>query len=161
MTKKLELATIWEHVKAHNKCSLSDATIVAQIYMESRFDPKAGAHHSAKGLMQVQLNGVKQVYKYRKHKLLGKMPGDTVTRNAFADATVFYNSGKLYEPSVNIAIGTEYMQYWLDVTSSTAEAYKGYRGRNDGIYYQKIKSAAMSLEKNPTSMQPLYDNIGH
>jgi soluble lytic murein transglycosylase-like protein len=160
VSTKLELGKIWDLVKANNVSSLSDATIIAQIYMESRFDPKAGASHNAKGLMQVQLNAVKQVYKYRKQKQVGHMPSDADTKKAFAEATVFYNSGKLYDGATNIAIGTEYMQYWLDVAGSIEEAYKRYRGRSDGLYYQKIKSAATALDKNPTSMQPLYDNIG-
>jgi len=127
--------------------------------MESRFDGRAGATHDAKGLMQMQLNAVRQVFKYRKQKELGHMPSDKETTDLFAQAKVFHSSKLVMDEATNIQLGTEYMQYWLDNTDSVENAYKRYRGKNDGIYYSKIKSAADKLASDPELIQILRDMV--
>ncbi|MGE8485020.1 MAG: transglycosylase SLT domain-containing protein [Pseudomonas sp.] len=146
-------------VEANNKSSIDTNTIICQIYMESRFDAHAGAKQDARGLMQVQLAGVKQVFKYRKKKELGHMPSDKQTKDAFDEGQRLYAAGKLFDEATNIQIGTEYMQYWIDISSSIEEAYKKYRGLSNGVYYKKISACAAKLAASPDSMQILRDNI--
>ncbi|MHC8344076.1 lysozyme family protein [Pseudomonas sp. RT6P73] len=146
-------------VEVNNKSTIDTNTVICQIYMESRFDAKAGAGHNARGLLQMQLEGVQQVYKYRKKKELGHMPSDPLTKQAFADGEAFYKSGALFDEAKNIQIGTEYMQYWIDISSSIEEAYKKYRGLSNGVYYKKISACATKLAAKPDSMQVLRDNL--
>jgi soluble lytic murein transglycosylase-like protein len=146
-------------VEANNRSTIDTDTIICQIYMESRFDARAGATQDARGLMQVQLAGVKQVFKYRKKKELGHMPSDKQTKDAFDEGQKFYAAGKLFDEATNIQIGTEYMQYWIDISPSIEEAYKKYRGLSNGVYYKKISQCAKKLAANPNSMQTLRDEI--
>lgn len=54
--------------------------IICQIYKESRFKQFAGKNkHNAKGLMQMQRNAVRQVFKYRQQKIKGRMTTDKET----------------------------------------------------------------------------------
>lgn len=156
------LKEIREVVKTNNLSSLSNDLIICQIYMESRFDARAGENlHSAHGLMQMQKNAVRQVYKYRLQKRKGgRMPGDKETQEAFAEADAFYNSEKIYDESENVKIGTEYMQYWIDKNKSDVDAaYKSYRGKSNGVYYKKIKEYADKLALQPENMQLLRDMV--
>ena len=153
------LREIRKLVHDNNKSTLDDNVIICQIYMESRFDARAGATHDAKGLMQMQLNAVRQAYKYRKQGELGHMPNEKETTAAFAEAKTLHDSPSIMDEATNIQIGTEYMQYWLDNTSSVEDAYKRYRGKQNGIYYSKIKSAADKLAANPESIQVLRDMV--
>lgn len=153
----VRLREIRQLVKSNNRSSLDENLVICQIFMESRFDAHAGAGHSAKGLMQIQKNAVRQVYKYRKQKELGHMPSDKVTAEVFKEADILYSSKSIFDQATNIQLGTEYMQYWLDTTKTIADAYKKYRGKTDGIYYTKIKTAAEKLKKSPESMQALND----
>ncbi len=146
-------------VKANNSSTLSTELIVCQIYMESRFDKNAGKGKDARGLMQLQLNAVKQIYKYRKQKSLGKMPSDTQTKAAFKEGEEMHNDPKIFDEATNIKLGTEYMDYWVETTDSIETAYKKYRGKGNGIYYSKIKSASDELKKAPNSMQILLDMV--
>ncbi|MCX7099171.1 MAG: transglycosylase SLT domain-containing protein [Methylococcales bacterium] len=146
-------------VQTNNLSTLDENVIICQIYMESRFDARAGAGHNAKGLMQVQLNAVQQVYKYRKQKEIEHTPSDKMTAELFSEAKKFHKSAKMMDEATNIQIGTEYMQYWLDNTDTVDEAYKKYRGKSNGVYYRKIKAAADKLSKNPQSMQILLDMV--
>jgi len=147
-------------VIAHNQSTIDTDTIICQIYMESHFDAKAGLNkHSARGLMQMQEPAVKQVYKYRKKKELGRSPSDKEKDVAFAAGAAFYASPSIWDEVENIKIGTEYMQYWLDTTSSIEEAYKKYRGKTNGVYYKKISACVKKLAANPDSMQILRDTL--
>lgn len=144
----------------NNKSIMKTDYIVCQIYKESRFKQFAGKDkHSAKGLMQMQPNAVQQVFKYRIQKAKGGMPSDKETQKAFADATVFYNSDKMFDEAENIKIGTEYLQYWIEVKKNIEAAYREYRGRNEP-YYSVIKPCAEKLMKDPNNMQILRDGIG-
>ena len=155
----VRLREIRQLVKDNNQSTLDENVIICQIYMESRFDANAGTNHDAKGLMQMQKNAVRQVYKYRKQKELGHMSSDKVTAEVFKEADKFHASPSIFDQSTNIQLGTEYMQYWLDNTKTTEEAYKKYRGKTDGIYFKKIKTAADNLSKDPESMQILFDMV--
>lgn len=146
-------------VEANNRSTLPTDIVICQIYMESRFDAKAGAGHDAHGLMQMQLNAVKQVYKYRKQKELGRMPSDKQTQTAFSDGATMHASPQIFDEATNIQLGTEYMQYWIDTSPSVEEAYKKYRGVANGIYYKKISACADKLKATPESMQPLREMV--
>lgn len=145
----------------NNKSIMKVDYIICQIYKESRFKKFAGKNkHSAKGLMQMQLNAVKQVFKYRVQKAKGgKMPSDKETQQAFDDAKVFYQSDKMFDESENIKIGTEYLQYWIDKKPTIEDAYTAYRGTNEA-YYSVIKPCAEKLAISPNDMQILRDGIG-
>lgn len=155
-----KLREIRQLVSQNNRSTLDEDLIVCQIYMESRFDENAtNGGSSAKGLMQMTQGGVQQVYKYRRQKQLGHMPGDTQTQAAFSDGAAAHASEKIFDPATNIQLGTEYMQYWLDRASSVDAAYKMYRGVSNGIYYKKISACAEKLKNNSDSMQDLRDMV--
>jgi hypothetical protein len=109
--------------------------------------------------MQMQPDGVKQVYKYRIQKQVGHMPGNSQTDSAFAAGLAMYNSPHIFEQATNIQLGTEYMQYWVDQTATIDAAYKRYRGKSNGIYYRKIKACADKLKDDPDNMQLLRDMV--
>lgn len=155
------LKEIREIVNSSNRSSLGDDLIICQIYMESRFDARSGEGvHSAKGLMQMQKNAVRQVYKYREQKSTGKMSGDKKTLELFSAADSFYESESMFNESDNVKIGTEYMQYWIDrADNDLVAAYKKYRGKENGVYYNKIKSCADKLKEQPDNMQLLRDMV--
>jgi len=109
--------------------------------------------------MQTTKGVVQQVYKYRAQKTLGHMPSDARTRQLFDEAAAVHASAQLIDDAVNIRLGTEYMQYWIDRANSVADAYKLYRGLSNGIYYRKIKACADKLRVDPDSMQSLRDMV--
>ncbi|MET1077006.1 MAG: transglycosylase SLT domain-containing protein [Pseudomonas sp.] len=148
-------------VQANNRSSLAEDLIICQIYMESRFDANArSSSSSAKGLMQVLVIAVKQVFQSRKEKELGHKIQDRKTLDAcFAAGKALHASPAILDEVVNIQIGTEYMQCCLDQTSSVEGAYKLYRGVSNGMYYNKIKSAAAKLKTNPGDMNILLDMV--
>lgn len=152
------LREIRQLVRANNHSTLDENLVICQIYMESRFDANATTGgSSAKGLMQMTRDGVKQVYKYRLQKQLGHMPSNTQTHQVFDEGAAFQAGSGLFDEATNIQFGTEYMQYWIDTSSSLEAAYKRYRGEPNGIYYQKISACAAKLKNDPESMQPLRD----
>jgi soluble lytic murein transglycosylase-like protein len=153
------LREIRQLVRANNKSTLDTNLVICQIFMESRFDELAQVGGSAKGLMQLQLNAVRQVYKYRIQKQSGHMPSDSQTERAFADGLTMHNSPQIFEPATNIQLGTEYMQYWVDQTPTIDAAYKRYRGKSNGIYYNKIKACADRLTHDPDNMELLRDMV--
>ncbi|WP_322047408.1 transglycosylase SLT domain-containing protein [Paraburkholderia sp. J67] len=154
------LREIREIVKANNHSTLSDDLIVCQVYMESRFDAQASTSGStAKGLMQMTATATKQVYKERLKKDLGHTPSDKQSQEAFHDAAAFHSTPQIFDEATNIQLGTEYMQYWVEKNSTVEDAYKGYRGLSNGIYYQKINACATKLKDDPDSMQPLRDMV--
>ncbi|MFJ4194003.1 lytic transglycosylase domain-containing protein [Pseudomonas sp. NPDC089534] len=154
------LREIRKLVEANNRSTIDTNTVICQIYMESHFDANAGlGKHSARGLMQMQKPAVQQVYKYRKKKELGRSPSDPQTQEAFKAGAEFYDSPAIWDEAQNIQIGTEYMQYWLDISSSTEEAYKKYRGIPNGVYYRKISDCAKKLAANPNSMDILRNTL--
>lgn len=153
------LAQIRSLVEANNKSTLNTDLIICQIYMESRFDARAGARQDAHGLMQMERQGVQQVFKYRKQKELGHMPSDAQTKAAFAEGSAMYDSAAIFDEATNIQLGTEYMQYWLDTSPSIQAAYARYRGLSNGIYYKKISTSAARLHDDPTNMQILRDMV--
>ena len=154
------LREIRQLVRANNKSTLDENLVICQIFMESRFDSNAAPGGStAKGLLQMTKGAVQQVYKYRAQKALGHMPSDAQTHQIFAEAAAVHASSQLSDDATNIALGTEYMQYWLDKARSVDGAYKLYRGLSNGIYYQKIKACADKLRAEPDSMQPLREMV--
>lgn len=146
-------------VEANNQSSIATDIVICQIYMESRFDAHAGAGHDARGLMQMQRQGIQQVFKYRKQKELGHMPSDAQTHAAFEAGAALHGSASIFDEATNIRLGTEYMQYWVDTSSSIAAAYARYRGVANGIYYKKISACAERLQADPTSMQLLREMV--
>lgn len=155
----VRLREIRKLVVANNKSTLSTELIICQIYMESRFDAKAGAKHNAHGLMQMQKQAVQQVFKYRKQKELGHMPSDKQTQLAFEEGAALHASSMIFDEATNISLGTEYMQYWIATSSSIEDAYKRYRGVSNGVYYKKINACAEKLKENPESMQLLLEMV--
>lgn len=156
----VRLRGIRQLVQANNKSTLDDNLVICQIYMESRFDSNASPDGStAKGLMQMTKGAVQQIYKYRAQKALGHMPGDAQTHQLFAEAAAVHASSQLTDDAINIGLGTEYMQYWIDKANSVDGAYKLYRGLSNGIYYHKIKGCADRLRADPDSMQSLRDMV--
>lgn len=153
------LREIRKLVQANNRSTLDENLIVCQIYMESRFDENAEIGGNAKGLMQMQLDGVKQVYKYRVQKRVGHMPSNSQTNSAFMDGIAMHRSAQIFDRATNIQLGTEYMQYWVEQTATIDAAYKRYRGISNGIYYNKIKACADKLKTDPDNMQVLRDMV--
>lgn len=153
------LRAIRKLVEENNRSELAADLITCQIYMESRFDARAGAAQNARGLMQMQKQAVQQVFKYRKQKELGHMPSDKQTKTAFVEALDFYGSERIFDEATNIQLGTEYMQYWIDITPTVADAYKRYRGLANGIYYEKISACAAKLKASPDSMSLLREMV--
>lgn len=153
------LKEITKLVVKNNQSVLSTELVVCQIYFESRFDKNAGKGRDARGLMQMQLNAVKQVYKYRVQKKIGHMPSDKQTAEAFAEGKIMHSSELIFDESTNIQLGTEYLQYFINETSTIEKAYISYRGVSNGIYYRKIKMGAEKLKLVPNSMQVLLDMV--
>ncbi|WP_322012880.1 transglycosylase SLT domain-containing protein [Paraburkholderia sp. J12] len=152
------LREIRQLVQTNNRSTLDENLVICQIYMESRFDANATvAGSTAKGLMQMNKGAVQQVYKYRKQKEIGRMPGDPQTHQAFADGAAMHASPAMFDEATNIQLGTEYMQYWVDKAGSLDAAYKLYRGLSNGVYYKKISACAEKLKTDPNSMHPLRD----
>lgn len=66
----IRLKQIRQLVRNNNKSIMGEDYIICQIYKESRFKQFAGKNkHNAKGLMQMQRNAVRQVFKYRQQKI--------------------------------------------------------------------------------------------
>lgn len=152
------LREIRQLVQANNRSSLDENLVICQIYMESRFDANATvAGSTSKGLMQMNKGAVQQVYKYRKQQELGHMPSDPQTHQAFADGAAMHASSSMFDEAMNIQLGTEYMQYWIDKAGSLDGAYKLYRGLSNGVYYNKISACAEKLKVDLNSIQPLRD----
>lgn len=156
----IRLKQIRQLVRNNNKSIMGEDYVICQIYKESRFKQFAGKNkHNAKGLMQMQRNAVRQVFKYRQQKIKGRMTTDKETNEAFANADTFYKSDKIFDEKENIKIGTEYLQYWIDKEATIEEAYRAYRG-TDEAYYSVIKPCAEKLAKDPDNIQILMEGIG-
>ena len=156
----IRLKQIRQLVRNNNKSIMGEDYIICQIYKESRFKQFAGKNkHNAKGLMQMQRNAVRQVFKYRQQKIKGRMTTDKETNEAFANADTFYKSDKIFDEKENIKIGTEYLQYLIDKEATIEEAYRTYRG-TDEAYYSVIKPCAEKLAKDPDNIQILMEGIG-
>jgi len=87
------------------------------------------------------------------------MPSDAQTRAAFEAGAALHGSASIFDEATNIRLGTEYMQYWVDTSSSISAAYARYRGVANGIYYKKISACAERLQGDPTSMQLLREMV--
>lgn len=150
-----------QFVTINNRSSLDENLIICQIYMESRFDARAKAAGStAKGLMQLTVDAVSQVFQYRTEKSLGHKIWDRAALDACkTEGRTLHASDAIYDDATNIQLGTEYMQYWVDTTKTLEDAYIKYRGVSNGIYYRKIKSASEKLQASPESMQVLRDMV--
>ncbi|MYN44034.1 transglycosylase SLT domain-containing protein [Pseudoduganella sp. FT93W] len=151
-------------VATNNRSSLSNDTIICQIYMESRFDKDAKAlGSSARGLMQLlkapvrelaRLNNLKKPRKERRPE-----------RDIYRDADAFHDNPEFVDEARNIQTGTQYLQALIDNHSSLStqaaieEAFKDYRGVRNGIYYRKIKTAAERLTVDPDNMQILREMV--
>lgn len=80
--------------KASQEFSVEKNLIAAIIYSESHFNPKAGSHAGAKGLMQL-------------------MPA-TAAGVAKNIGMTDYTLDRIYDPAVNIRLGTAYMRSAID-----------------------------------------------
>jgi hypothetical protein len=158
------LRQIRQLVRDNNRSSLDEDLVICQIYMESRFDASANADGStARGLMQLLRAPVRELYRIRSlQKSRAERESET---EMYSEADQFHDSPGFVDESTNIQTGTEYLQYLIKretqmhASDPVAEAYKDYRGRRNGIYYQKIKAAADRLRTNPESMQVLRDMV--
>lgn len=151
-------------VEANNKSSIDTDTIICQIYMESRFDPKADASgSSARGLMQLLKAPIRELY--RVEDLNKPKAQRTDETKLYLKADKFHDSDELLDEATNIRTGTKYLEILYQrqirkgAADPTAEAYKKYRGTDDGIYYRKIKKASEKLHAAPNSMQILRDMV--
>jgi membrane-bound lytic murein transglycosylase MltF len=158
------LREIRKLVHANNLSGLDDDLIIAQIYMESRFDPDARASgSSARGLMQLLKVPVRELYRLENNDLprASRKPESSV----YAEADRFHNSPQFVDEGTNIQTGTKYLSYLVrhetskGVHEPVVEAYKDYRGVRNGIYYRKIKAAADRLVNDPENMQILRDMV--
>jgi hypothetical protein len=145
-------------VHANNRSQLPDELIVAQIYMESRFDACAQAPgSSARGLMQLLKVANRELFRIDN---LAAPPSRRQSEAAlYARADAFHDSPAFIDDAVNIQSGTRYLQLLVDRArragspDPVAEAFKDYRGVRNGIYYQKIRAAAERLKRQPDSME--------
>ena len=91
------------------------------------------------------------------------MPSDKEKDIAFAEGAKMHNSALMFDEAINIHLGTEYLQYFLDKYALVSDAYIAYRGSGPGItpgvYYRKISDYATQLKSSPDSMQPLIDMV--
>jgi hypothetical protein len=154
------LREIRQLVHANNRSCLPDELIVCQIYMESRFDKDAEAEgSSARGLMQLLRVANRELYRLDNlHRpFSARMPEDDLYREADA----FHDSPAFLDEATNIRTGTRYLQALIDkarregCTDPIAEAYKDYRGVSNGVYYQKIRTAAERLKQTPDDVDAL------
>lgn len=81
-------------IKASQEFNVERNLIAAVIYSESHFNPQAGSHAGAKGLMQL-------------------MPG-TAAAVAKNIGMTDYTFDRIYDPTVNIRLGTAYLRSAID-----------------------------------------------
>lgn len=158
------LREIRKLVEANNRTNLPTEVIICHIYMESRFDKEAQSQgSSARGLMQLLRAPVRELY--RLENLKKPRAERRPEADLYREADALHDSPDLVDEATNIRIGTSYLQALIDKRTADhsadpiAEAYKDYRGIRNGIYYAKIKSAAVNLAAKPESMQVLRDMV--
>jgi soluble lytic murein transglycosylase-like protein len=132
--------------------------------MESRFDKAAAAAgSSARGLMQLLRAPIRELS--RLENLNKPRAQRRSEADLYREADLLHDGPALLDEATNIRIGTSYLQALVDKRRAEhsadpiAEAYKDYRGIRNGIYYTKIKSAAVELKAKPESMQVLRDMV--
>ncbi|ULU23586.1 transglycosylase SLT domain-containing protein [Dyella terrae] len=151
-------------VVANNKSLQGADVIICQIYMESRFDPKASSDKSsAKGLMQLLKAPIRELYRLRE---LEKPAAQRRTETkVYQEADAYHDGTALLDEATNIQAGTEYLQRLIDHRTRqkkddpVAEGFKDYRGVPNGIYYKKIKAAADKLRNDPDNVKILQDMV--
>jgi hypothetical protein len=154
------LREIRKLVEENNQSVLGTDMIVAQIYMESRFDKAAQARgSSARGLMQLLQVANRELYRLDN---LRKPPGERRPEaELYREADAFHASPAFIDEAANIRTGTRYLQALIDKArregkaDPIAEAYKDYRGVRNGIYYRKIRLAADRLQQDPDGLEAL------
>lgn len=158
------LKEIRKLVEANNESSIDTDTIICHIYMESRFDANAAASgSSARGLMQLLKAPIRELYRVEDLRKPKAQRTDEAT--LYRDADTFHDSAEFVDESTNIRTGTRYLEMLIQrqirngAAEPIAEAYKKYRGRQDGIYYRKIKEYSAKLHAAPNSMQILRDMV--
>jgi hypothetical protein len=158
------LREIRKLVQANNNSGLDDNLIIAQIYMESRFDSNASAvTSSARGLMQLLKAPVRELYRLKNNDL--PRASRQSEASVYADADRFHDSPEFVDEATNIQTGTTYLGYLVRRETSkgahdaVSEAYKDYRGVRNGIYFRKIKAVADKLRDDPENMQILRDMV--
>lgn len=52
------------------------------------------------------------------------MTSDKATKKAFDEAAAFHKTDAIYDEATNIQLGTEYLQYLLDINGSEEVAFK-------------------------------------
>jgi hypothetical protein len=160
----VRLREIRKLVEENNSSELDTDVIICQIYMESRFDKTAAATgSSARGLMQLLRAPIRELSRLK--NLKKPRAEQRSEADLYREADVLHDGQDLLDEATNIRIGTSYLQALVDKRRAShsvdpiAEAYKDYRGIRNGIYYAKIKSAAIKLKAKPESMQVLRDMV--
>ncbi|MBD9629353.1 transglycosylase SLT domain-containing protein [Pseudomonas sp. PDM19] len=158
------LKEIRKLVNDNNKSEIDTDTIICQIYMESRFNPRAAADSStAKGLMQLLRAPIRELYRLR--ELEKPRSQRRAESEIYIEADRYHAGEALWDEAKNIQTGTEYLQILINqqrqrnASTPIEEAYKKYRGLSNGIYYRKIKSAAQLLKSRPNDMKILQDMV--
>jgi hypothetical protein len=154
------LRAIRRLVEENNQSCLSTEMIVCQIYMESRFDGCAQAGgSSARGLMQLLKVANRELFRLDNlHQPLHLRRPEAAL---YREADAFHDSPAFIDEATNIRTGTRYLQSLIDKArregsaDPVAEAYKDYRGVRNGIYYQKISTAAQKLKQDADSIAAL------
>ncbi|WP_447748354.1 transglycosylase SLT domain-containing protein [Pseudomonas nicosulfuronedens] len=158
------LKEIRKLVIENNRSEVDTDAIICQIYMESRFDPRAASSTStAKGLMQLLRAPIRELFRLRElEKPRNQRRSESII---YVEADRYHASDELWDEARNIQTGTEYLQALINqqrqrgVQDPIAEAYKKYRGLSNGVYYRKIKSSALQLKTRPDDMKILQDMV--
>jgi hypothetical protein len=159
------LKEIRKLVEANNESFIDTNTIICHIYMESRFDADAHASGStARGLLQLLKGAVRELYRVENlRKPKAQRTSDEAT--VYHEADKFHDSTQFVDEGTNIRAGTRYLEILIQrqkrkcTAEPIVEAYKDYRGRQDGVYYRKIKAGSEKLRAAPDSMQVLRDMV--
>jgi len=91
---RLTFSKVKEHVSANNKCDISNEAVIALIWKESGFDPKAkNSGSTATGLMQMTIDAVQTV-------------------NNTTPSGVHFEHAEMTDPVKNIQCGTYYLKFF-------------------------------------------------
>ncbi|CAI3952749.1 unnamed protein product [Commensalibacter communis] len=153
------LQEIRKLVEVNNKSKQSTEMVICQIYKESSFNKNAtNSKTSARGLMQLLIFPIQQIFQNRYEKNLGHPIWDAKElKKVHKQGKAFHDSAQIFDEATNIQYGTEYLQYCIDLKGSISAGYQKYRGPEEFDYYSKIQACAVKLKNNPNSIQSLID----